>query len=232
KKTIIIATFLFCILSGILILNNLGSKDGELAFCVNGQTIYSCGIPREGKVLRLSATQFRVALPVDSAEALCAKTLKCNLKAGDIQQIFWEGREIATVRRRESPSKDSYTIAQYFPPEYVSVFFENETQANNAIKNFHWEIVVDFSTHPCRETPSSLDTLFASVLSTEKANDFILEERRSRVFDDPTGQFYIERRGEKVRLPENVIQAIFHQADSIDSNGCGKIPRLGTWFEL
>ncbi|MCR5183439.1 MAG: hypothetical protein K6B46_01905 [Opitutales bacterium] len=234
KKTILVVILLFCILLGIITCSRVGVDDEKITFCVNGQKIYSCLIPRESSVLRLSATQFRVKIPRDSAIALSDRTLECDLKAGDNQQIFWGGREIACVRRRGSPSEFTQTAARYFPPEYVSVFFEDEEHANDAVKKYQWNIISDFSMPTCKGKASSFECLLASVSASEKANEFILKERRSSVFEAPTGQFYIKRDGEKMLLPKNVALSVFRQIGSPCSDDEGKIqiPRIGTWFEL
>jgi len=233
NKTITFAAILACAFLVVIVHCLFNKNGGEIVFCVNGQKIYACPIPYDSPVIRLWTTQCRVKLPKKSSEELRDATLALDLKAGDVQQIFWNGREIATVVRRGNVSETAQLIAQYFPPEYVSVFFEDEKRIDDELKTYRWKTVRDFSDF-VDGNPSSIEGILDSVFSTIAANDFVIEERRASVHEDEEGRFYIEKTGQKVLLPEKVSQAIFssNPTPDIDEMGAAQIPSVGTWFEL
>lgn len=233
RRTIIFAAILACAFLVIFVHNLFNKNEGEIAFCVNGQKIYSCPIPYDSPVIRLWAAQYWVKLPEKSSAELYEATRALDLKAGDIQQIFWNGREISTVVRRGNVSETAQLTAQYFPPEYVSVFFDDEKHADKALKNYRWKTVRDFSDF-VNGSSSSIGGILGSVFSTIAANDFVMEERSASVYEDEEGRLYIEKKGKKVFLPEKVSQSIFspNPAPDIDEKGEVQIPRVGTWFEL
>lgn len=231
-KRAAIVIFFFCILSGIAISIYLKNRSEDIVFCVNEQKIYSCPIPSNAAAIRLSETQYRVRIPETASRALCEATRACNFKAGDTQQIFFGGRQIASVRRGTGGVEITQLVAQYFPPAYVSVFFESAESADAAIKKFQWQVIADFSSSD--ESSSPFNEIIGSIFATVKANEFIAQERISSILEEPGKGFYITSGADKISLPEEVVRSILSPIiyPFADHEGKIQIPRTGTWFEL
>lgn len=164
---------------------------------------------------------------------LLSATLKSSPKLGDLMEVRVAGSLMSSRRNRKTLEDFRSVLSSAFPPEVVSVHFDNPEKLESAIRQYNWKEEKNFSFDPLKRFPdihpssslAEIELLQASLDLSE-----YLMQRRKEAFLKFMGYDGEEQVPQDKEYHEWIDYILSHHSRAENTSGMA-MPSVGTWLE-